>query len=237
MPVRYRRWRVWTRWKDELRGGYTRSPDRLGDADGLVSRRYKAEPTAGSPARCRMRALAATAGIRGHAARPGSLRVGNPAEPCLLSDYIDHFAALRDGERSLGRNRDRRARRHRRHLAVHGRRIDAEPLGRAKRRSGASAQGATDDAGVQPGRSGDAPAAAVHPGTHYPDGADRGMQSAPFTRSATVPLAAAEPGPPAIQPAGDDPGADRQYAGRATRRRDRGSRPIAQGRSDSLPTW
>ena len=36
--------------------------------------------------------------------------------------------------------------------------------------------------------------AALHPGADHADGADRGVQSAPFGRPAIVPMAAAEPG-------------------------------------------
>ena len=44
---------------------------------------------------------------------------------------------------------------------------------------------------------GDAPAAALHAGADHADGADRRLQPAPFGRAAIVPLAAAEPRPPA----------------------------------------
>ena len=44
---------------------------------------------------------------------------------------------------------------------------------------------------------GAAPAAALHPGADHADGADGGVQPAPFARPAAVPLAAAEPRPAA----------------------------------------
>ena len=57
------------------------------------------------------------------------------------------------------------------------------------------AQGAAAEGGVQPRRPDAAPAAALHPGADHADGADRGVQPAPFGRPAIVPLAAAEPRP------------------------------------------
>ena len=88
---------------------------------------------------------------------------------------------------------------------------------------------------VQPRRSDAASVAALHPGADHADGADGGVQPAPFGRPATVPLAAAEPGSPGIERADDDPGIDRQHAGRAPRRRDRGRRQAAGRRVDQLP--
>ena len=55
----------------------------------------------------------------------------------------------------------------------------------------------------------------LHPGAHHADGANRRVQPPPHARPAAVPLAAAEPRPLGRQPAGDDPGADCQHAGRA----------------------
>ena len=65
------------------------------------------------------------------------------------------------------------------------------------------------------------------------DGADRRLQSAPFGGPATLPLAASQSRPVAIERAEDDPGADRQYAGGAARGCDRGCRKIAERRIDS----
>ena len=73
--------------------------------------------------------------------------------------------------------------------------------------------------------------AALHAGADHADGADRGVQPAPCGRAATVPLAAVEPGPAALERADDDAGTDRQHAGRAPRRRDRGRRQAAGGRA------
>ena len=77
-----------------------------------------------------------------------------------------------------------------------------------------------------------APVVALHAGADHADGADGRVQSPPFDRSATVPLAAAEPGSPAGHRADDDAGADRQHARRASRRRDRGRRQAAERRPD-----
>ena len=50
-------------------------------------------------------------------------------------------------------------------------------------------------AGVQPRWSDAAPAAALYPGAHHADGADRRVQPAPLGRAATLPLAAPQPRP------------------------------------------
>ena len=77
--------------------------------------------------------------------------------------------------------------------------------------------------------------AALHAGADHADGADRGVQPAPFGGPATVPLAAVEPGPACrSNELIDDAGADREHAGRAPRGRDRGRRQAAGGRVDSL---
>ena len=116
-------------------------------------------------------------------------------------------------------------RRHRRHFAVHGRRIHAEPAvvqsaGQGFRLKAEAMKEEFNRA------AGAASAAALHAGADHPDGADRGLQPPPFARSAIVPLAAAEPGSPAGQRARDDAGIDRQHAGRAPRRRHRGGRQL-----------
>ena len=157
---------------------------------------------------------------------------GHQLEPRLLPDHCHRLAAVRDGGRRVGRDRRRRQRRHRRHLAVHGRRNHAEPRGRAKRRPRLPAAGAAAQGGIRPRRPDAAPAAALHAGADHADGADGGVQPPSFGRPAAVPLAAAEPGPPAVQRARDDAGADRQHARRAPRRRDRGGRQAAGGRAD-----
>lgn len=69
--------------------------------------------------------------------------------------------------------------------------------------------------------------AALYPGADYPDGADGGLQSASFRRPATLSLAAAKPRPAPFERVDHDPGIDRQYAGRAVRRRHRGRRETA----------
>src|SRR5579859_3371560 len=71
--------------------------------------------------------------------------------------------------------------------------------GRAKRRSGLQVAGKAAQAGIRARRRAAAPAAALHPGADYTDGADRSMQPPPYRRAATVPLAAAEHRPPAHQ--------------------------------------
>ncbi len=124
---------------------------------------------------------------------------GATLEPRLLPDHGHRLAAVRDGRRRLGRDRGRRQRGRGRHLAVHGRRVDAQPRGRAKRRPGLSPERAGDQGGVQPRRPGAAPAAALHAGADHADGADGGVQPPPLARPAAVPLAAAEPGPAAGQ--------------------------------------
>ena len=96
-------------------------------------------------------------------------------------------------------------------------------------------QGAAAEGGVRPLRPDDAPAAALHAGADHADGADGGVQSAPFGRPAAVPLAAAEPRPPVVERAVDDAGTDRQHARRAPRGRHRGRRQAAGCRADPLP--
>ena len=64
---------------------------------------------------------------------------GAHAEPCVLPHHGHRLAAVRDGERRVGRDRGGRQRGHRRHLAVHGRRVDAQPGGGAERWPRASA--------------------------------------------------------------------------------------------------
>ena len=75
--------------------------------------------------------------------------------------------------------------------------------------------------GIRSRRGAAASAAALHAGADRADGADRGVQPAPFAGAATVPLAALEPGPAALERADHDPGADRQHAGSAPRGRHR----------------
>src|SRR3984957_16582340 len=104
--------------------------------DGSGSRRSEAQLAAGVPAGGRDAAMGAAPGTGGHAARPGAVRVGNALEPRLLSDYIDHIAAVCDGKRRLGGNSGRRPGSHRRHIALHGRGIHAQPRGGAKCRPG-----------------------------------------------------------------------------------------------------
>ena len=118
-----------------------------------------------------------------------------------------------------------------------------QPGRRAKRRPRLSAEGAAVQGRVLSRRPDAPPIAALHSGAADADGADGGVQSASFGGPATVPLAAAEPGPPVLQRAEHDAGADRQHARGAPRRRHRGCREVAARRVDSLqpraasPCW
>ena len=165
---------------------------------------------------------------------PGALRVGQHAQPRVLSDHRHRLAAVCDGERRLGRDRRRRQRGHRRHLAVHGRRSTPSRAVVQSAGQGFRLKAQIDEGRVQPRRPGAAPAAALHPGADHADGADGGVQPPPFAGPAAVPLAAAEPGPAAGQRTRDDAGADRQHARRAPRRRDRRRPQAAEGRADPL---
>ena len=96
---------------------------------------------------------------------------------------------------------------------------------------GPSAARAAAKAGV---RSRGRPAAsppALHPGPADPDGPDRRLQPPPHRGPATVPMAAPEPGPVAGAGIEHDAGADRQHAGRAARRGDRGRRQAPEKRA------
>ena len=99
---------------------HARSPDQLRTSSNGDS----AQPQEQSPARiaprCRVEALAPASRVCRHAARRGPVRVRQRAEPRLLSDHVHRLAALRHGERRLGRDRRRRKRGDRGHLAVHG---------------------------------------------------------------------------------------------------------------------
>ena len=75
------------------------------------------------------------------------------------------------------------------------------------------------------------------PRPYHADGADRGMQSAPFAGTTTLPLAATEPRPSVHQRIDNDPGVDCQYAGGAARRGHGGRRAIAACRPDQLQPW
>ena len=86
-----------------------------------------------------------------------------------------------------------------------------------------------DQGRVRPRRRAAAPAAALHAGADHADDANRGLQPPPPARAAALPLAAAEPRPAAVEPAGHDAAAHRQHARRAPRRRHRG-RGQAAGR-------
>ena len=101
-----------------------------------------------------------------------------------------------------------------------------QSAGHAFRLEGRAAQG-----GVRAVRPDDAPAVALHPGADHPDGADRGLQSAPLGRSATVPVAVAEPRSAGLERALDDAGTDRQHARRASRRGHRGRGEVAGRRA------
>ena len=150
------------------------------------------------------------------------------------TDCIVSLLSVTQG-RLLGGDRDRRKRRAGRHRAVHGRGNHLEPRGGAERRLCLPGAGGADQAGVQSRRRASAPAAALHPGAHHADVADRGLQPASFARAAAVPLAAAERRPAAVEPAGDDRGADRQHARRAGRRGRGGGRHAAGRRPDPVP--
>ena len=83
---------------------------------------------------------------------------------------------------------------------------------------GLPAVGAAAEGRVHSRRSDAASAAALHPGAADADGADGGVQPASFGRPATLPLAAAEPRPAALERADHDAGTDRQHARGAPRR-------------------
>ena len=200
--------------------------------DGRPSR-SKSKPFARCVTRRRMGALAAPTRARGDAARRRVVRGRWNAEPCVLSDHRHRVASVRDGKRRLCRDRRGRQRRHRRHFAVHGWRVDAEPCGGAERRPWLSARVAGHQGGIQP-CAGAAPAAALHAGADHADVANGRVQPAPFARSTTLPLASVEPGPPLGRRAGDDAGADRQHARGAPRGRDRERTQAAEGRTDPL---
>ena len=171
-----------------------------------------------------LRAPAARSGTRAVAAGLGGLRGRRQIGLRVLSHHQHRFAALRHGRRGLGGNRGHRQRRPGRHRAVHGRGNHAQPGGGAKRRLRLPAQGSGAEEGIRAGRHAAASGAALHAGADHADGADRGVQPAPFGGAATVPLAAVEPGPVALERADHDPGVDRQHAGRAPRRRHGGRR-------------
>src|SRR5678815_2161467 len=99
-----------------------------------------------------------------------------------------------------------------RHIPVHGRQHHPQPGRGAKRRAWLPAESSVTEGGVRPLRSHDASAVALYAGTDHADGADGGVQSAPLGRSATVPMAVAEPGSLVIERTLDDAGIDRQHA-------------------------
>src|SRR5208337_5005748 len=139
-----------------------------------------------------MGALAATLGGGGVTAGQGSLRVGRYVEPCVLPDNIHRFPTVRHGKRRLSRNCGCRLRRYRRHLVIHGGAIHPKPCHRAERRQRVSVASELRDGGIQSGGPRVASVAALYAGTHHSDGANGCVQSPPFTRSATLPLAFVE---------------------------------------------
>ncbi|MBA3477968.1 MAG: DUF72 domain-containing protein, partial [Lautropia sp.] len=86
-----------------------------------------------------VRPLATSSGASGHAAWRSALRVRQPIAPGLFPGNRDRVPALRHEERRIRGDRGRRTRRHCRYLAFHGRRLDAQPRGRAECRPGLQA--------------------------------------------------------------------------------------------------
>ena len=110
-----------------------------GDLDARVEPGTEAtadKPSAGCPSGCGMAAHRAASKARPAIPRRVRLRIGRPTRPRLFSDDGHRVAAIRDGQRRVGRDRGGRQRRHCRDRLVHGRRIDAEPGGRPERGAG-----------------------------------------------------------------------------------------------------
>src|SRR2546429_667234 len=76
--------------------------------------------------------------------------------------------------------------------------------------------------------------AALPASADHTDGADRRLQPASFGGAATGPLAAVEPGPPALERVAHDAGTDSEHAGSAPRGCHGGGRQAANGRIDSV---
>ena len=72
--------------------------------------------------------------------------------------------------------------------------------------------------------------AALYPGTDHADVPDGGLQSAPFDRAATVPMAAVDPRSIAVERADHDAGTGRQRARRAPRKHYGGRRETCSAR-------
>ena len=130
-----------------------------------------------------------------NAAGQGALRVGCGLAPHLFSDGLDRLTALHHAGRCVRGDRGGRQRRRHRRLAVHGRRIHAQPGHRAERRFRLPPDRRPPQAGVHPPRRIAPGAASLHAIPDHADGADRGLQQASFTRPAVVPLAAVVAGP------------------------------------------
>src|SRR5680860_1461420 len=93
-------------------------------------------------------------------------------------------------------------------------------------------QGEAPETGVRPRRQPATPGAAFHADTDCADGANGGVQPAPYAGTAAMPLAAVEPGPFARKRVGHDAEADLQHARRAPRRHDGVYGQAAAGRID-----
>src|SRR5580765_7691249 len=148
----------------------------------------EAKSSSRGPASGRLRAPAPRSRTHTDAAGNGGLRVRWPFESRLFPDNQHRLAALRHGKRRLGGNRDLRQRGISRHLLVHGRRKHAEPGSGAKRRQRLSAQGECSKKGIRAGRYVAVFGAALHAGADHADGANGGVQPAPFAGPATMPV-------------------------------------------------
>ena len=186
---------------------------------------------------------AATASVRASAARSGarSIASGLDRSPCgrlgkapVLPHGRHRFPALPDGERGLGGIRAHGKRRRNRCRVVPGRREHAEPGGGVECRLRLSAGVKSGATRVRARGSADASAAALYPGADRANRADRVVQPVPFAGTAAVSLDPVVPGPVAFERIDGNAGADRRAVGRASRRRYRGHRPSASGRTDPL---
>mgnify|MGYP003693911073 CR=1 FL=1 len=95
-------------------------------------------------------------------------------------------------------------------------------------------RGKAAEGGIQSRRLDAASAAPLYPGAAHADVPDRGLQSAPFDRAATVPMAVADPRSIAFERAGHDAGIGRQRARRAPGKHHGGRRKFAARRHSSV---
>jgi hypothetical protein len=107
------------------------------------------KPSFGCIAARRMGSLVAIARARRHAAGPGAVRVRHRARLRLFPDHRHRLVALRDGERRLRGDCRGWQRRDRRCVAVHGRPVDNEQGGCAKRRARMPAEGLGHEGGIR----------------------------------------------------------------------------------------